>query len=202
MIVDVGAVYDATKHRYDHHQREFNGVLDGYQTKLSSAGLIYKHFGREIIQSVLHQMQSTYSTDETFLDICYQRVYEDFVEHIDAIDNGIAVAEGPLRYHVSSTLSQRVGRLNPAWNEVSSNDVINQRFHEAVLLTCSEFLGHVFDLAHAWWPARSIVKQAVDSRYELDPSGKIIQLPQSCPWKDHFFDLEDQVRVYFIIFGC
>ena len=35
MVVDVGAVYDSAALRFDHHQREFTGVLEGYQTKLS-----------------------------------------------------------------------------------------------------------------------------------------------------------------------
>jgi uncharacterized UPF0160 family protein len=68
--VDVGAVYDESKQRFDHHQRGFEEVFGhGFTTKLSSAGLIYKsgdipfvttlliplfrHFGREIIASQL-----------------------------------------------------------------------------------------------------------------------------------------------------
>ena len=35
IVVDVGAVYDSEALRFDHHQREFTGVLDGYDTKLS-----------------------------------------------------------------------------------------------------------------------------------------------------------------------
>ena len=42
IVVDVGAVYDADRLRLDHHQRTFEGTLDGYKTKLSSAGLVYK----------------------------------------------------------------------------------------------------------------------------------------------------------------
>ena len=43
IVVDVGAIYDETKQRFDHHQREFNHVFGhGFSTKLSSAGLIYK----------------------------------------------------------------------------------------------------------------------------------------------------------------
>jgi uncharacterized UPF0160 family protein len=42
-VVDVGAVYDETKQRFDHHQRGFEEVFGhGFTTKLSSAGLIYK----------------------------------------------------------------------------------------------------------------------------------------------------------------
>lgn len=44
IVVDVGAVYDAEKLRFDHHQRGFTDVFGhGFDTKLSSAGLIYKY---------------------------------------------------------------------------------------------------------------------------------------------------------------
>ena len=43
IVVDVGAVYEPARHRYDHHQRGFMETLDSQHTmKLSSAGLIYK----------------------------------------------------------------------------------------------------------------------------------------------------------------
>jgi hypothetical protein len=70
--VDVGAVYDESKQRFDHHQRGFEEVFGhGFTTKLSSAGLVYKlacsrpcrpssvddpfirHFGREVISKQL-----------------------------------------------------------------------------------------------------------------------------------------------------
>ena len=54
-VVDVGAVYDSDNRRYDHHQRKFDGVLEGYNTRLSSAGLVYKHYGRDIIRGILTQ---------------------------------------------------------------------------------------------------------------------------------------------------
>lgn len=43
IVVDVGAVYDESKQRFDHHQRGFTEIFGhGFQTKLSSAGLVYK----------------------------------------------------------------------------------------------------------------------------------------------------------------
>jgi uncharacterized UPF0160 family protein len=43
IVVDVGGKYIPEKHRYDHHQREFNFTFDdNHKTKLSSAGLVYK----------------------------------------------------------------------------------------------------------------------------------------------------------------
>lgn len=43
IVVDVGAIYDESKQRFDHHQRGFTEVFGhGFETKLSSAGLVYK----------------------------------------------------------------------------------------------------------------------------------------------------------------
>jgi len=43
VVVDVGGEYDAEKLRFDHHQRGFTEVFgNGFKTKLSSAGLVYK----------------------------------------------------------------------------------------------------------------------------------------------------------------
>ena len=50
VVIDVGGVYEPSNNRFDHHQRGFTEVLGhGYSTKLSSAGLVYKHYGKEII---------------------------------------------------------------------------------------------------------------------------------------------------------
>ena len=56
IVVDVGGVYDAARNRFDHHQVTFeeswNNSPDDI-TKLSSAGLVYKHFGKEIIANAV-----------------------------------------------------------------------------------------------------------------------------------------------------
>lgn len=42
-VLDVGGVYDPSNDRYDHHQKGFAEVFGhGFNTKLSSAGLVYK----------------------------------------------------------------------------------------------------------------------------------------------------------------
>ena len=44
----------AATERYDHHQRGFEEVFGhGFATKLSSAGLVYKHYGREIVAGAM-----------------------------------------------------------------------------------------------------------------------------------------------------
>lgn len=43
VVIDVGGTYEPDKDRYDHHQKGFDTVFGhGFNTKLSSAGLVYK----------------------------------------------------------------------------------------------------------------------------------------------------------------
>jgi Uncharacterised protein family (UPF0160) len=55
----------------------------GFSTKLSSAGLVYKHFGRDIVAAQLGQ-----APDSPDVDTVYLAVYKHFMEAIDGIDNG------------------------------------------------------------------------------------------------------------------
>lgn len=57
-------------------------------------------------------------------------------------------------------------------------------------LTGTEFLAAITGLSDSWWPARSLVADAVAARCSIHPSGKIMVLEHFCPWKDHLFELE------------
>merc|ERR1719316_2540337 len=54
ITVDVGGTYDTEKHRYDHHQGTFKTTYsDKYEGfKLSSAGLVFKHFGPRVVRAI------------------------------------------------------------------------------------------------------------------------------------------------------
>lgn len=49
------------------------------------------------------------------------QMYENFVEEVDAVDNGICQCDGEARYSITTTLSARVGHLNPHWNSKDQN---------------------------------------------------------------------------------
>ena len=96
--------------RYDHHQRGFTEVFGhgkqyqdsaanlvphttwllrlkscctGFVTKLSSAGLVYKHYGKEIVAAAMGQPLDSPAVETTWL-----AVYKYFMEAVDGIDNG------------------------------------------------------------------------------------------------------------------
>jgi len=186
-LVDVGSVYDPAKHRYDHHQAEFYHTLDEHNTiKLSSAGLIYKHFGREVITNIL-------GTDQDTTELIYKCVYKNFIEAIDAIDNGISVTDQPPRYRITTDLSSRVGMLNPSWNDPSPD--LDGQFYKAMEVVGSEFVSKVNYYGKTWLPAREIVEVAVKGRYQTSETGEIFLLDQFCPWQSHLHDIEEELNI-------
>ncbi|VDM34403.1 unnamed protein product [Hydatigera taeniaeformis] len=193
VVFDVGAEYDPDRHRYDHHQSSFNKTIQDFYpnlkpaVKLSSAGLIYAHFGTRVISSILELK----STDSEVVKAIYPFLYCSFVSEVDALDNGVSMAPVPLTYSINTGLSSRVDRLNPPWNKVDEDEM--KCFDQAYKLVESELVSTVRDLAETWYPARTIVKDAMLSRYSVHPSGAILYLSQGCPWKSHFFELEKEM---------
>lgn len=59
--------------------------------------------------------------------LCSLQLYENFVEEVDAVDNGISQYDGEARYTVSTTLSARVAHLNPRWNSKSQDTEVSWR---------------------------------------------------------------------------
>ena len=69
------------------------GSLD-FNTKLSSAGLVYLHLGKEVLSEV-----TEIPVEDPSMPRLYEKVYEKFIEEIDAIDNGIDQYDGNPRYY-------------------------------------------------------------------------------------------------------
>lgn len=206
VVVDVGGVYDPESHRYDHHQREFDFTFSSIHPefpnktiKLSSAGLIYGHFGEKIIEQILSDVH----VSETELSLIYGRVYDSFIEEIDGIDNGVPqYLEGSPAYKINTHLSARIGAMNPEWNAPVDVDV-NEIFNEAMKIVGKEFSDNVIGLAKSWLPARSIVEKAILERFQIHSSGAIIELKPRCPWQNHLFTLEKELKIdsiKFVIF--
>jgi uncharacterized UPF0160 family protein len=202
-VVDVGGEYDASINRYDHHQRTFATTFPNRPTKLSSAGLVYMHFGKAIIAQHL-----SVSEDAEEVAVIWDKIYQSFIEALDAHDNGISVYDpkaidaAGLEKKFSDggfSLGAMVGRLNPNWNDPTPSDpVAAQQAEDEKFLVASSRIGEEFsrDLDYytkSWLPARDIVKAAYAKRLEFDPEGRILVFSgQSVPWKDHLYTLEEE----------
>jgi len=191
VVVDVGGVYDPQTDRYDHHQRDFahsmSTVLPGkpWTTKLSSAGLVYAHYGHQIIQNLLE-------TDDDMTEAVFDRLYVTFIEEIDAMDNGLDKVDTPFR--ATSTLTHRVQRLGPSWEDISPDFAYH--FDQAISLVRTEFLQVLFDIYKNWLPARGVVRDAYATRFTVDGSGQIMTLPCYCPWQAHLSDSSVKIVLF------
>ena len=207
-VVDVGGEHNPQTLRFDHHQREFNTAFPAHSTKLSSAGLVYMHFGKEIIAQ-----QTGLDIASSDVDVLYEKLYNDLIESFDANDNGISVyapselaAAGITKRFDDRgfSIASVVNRYNHAPLPTASPETQpkskeqQQADEDARFLKASAFTGEQFALAlhdahRSWLPARALVQHAYNARLQYDPLGRIMVLPHrdaGIPWGDHLYTLE------------
>ncbi|KAL8741356.1 MAG: hypothetical protein Q9190_006030 [Brigantiaea leucoxantha] len=209
-VVDVGGEYSPSANRFDHHQRTFDTTFPLRSTKLSSAGLVYLHFGKAIIA-----LRSGLSAESKEVDLIWRKLYVEFVEALDANDNGISVYDskdtnGPQKRFQDNgiTLSSLVSDINfnfdpthPTSDQEANGSGATQTAEEAQaeedarFLQASDLMGVSFlrKLAYcyrAWLPSRNIVQEAYEKRFEYDQDGKIMVFQAGVPWKDHLYSFE------------
>ena len=219
IIVDVGSEFDINGKKFDHHQSSFNEQFsDDFETKLSSAGLIYKYYGKEIIKDILINHSNDIKTnmdkneenkmdnndndnnndiDDGLIDMMHKKVYQSFIEGIDATDNGIKQydTDKEKRYKIGTDLSARVSSLNPWWNQTTNDEIAMKQFEKAMKIVGPELIENVLYTYKGWLPAREIVENAIKNRFEIHKSGQILKLSQFCPWIEHFYEMHKEKAI-------
>ncbi|KAL3460966.1 metal-dependent protein hydrolase [Aspergillus heterothallicus] len=215
-VVDVGGEYDAATNRYDHHQRTFSTTFPGYNTKLSSAGLVYMHFGRDIIAQ-----HTKLPIDHANVTLLYKKLYTDFVEAVDANDNGVSAYEPDAVKAAGLEKRFRDGGVTIASivNDMNNGVMPGEESlsEDALFENASSFIGGVFArklalAAGSWLPAREIVKNAFDARKVVHYSGRIMTIESGgggVPWKEHLYNFEKEAaaagrnaeEVYYVLYA-
>ena len=143
IIIDVGKKFDVSTNRFDHHQREFNDTFDeNHSIRLSSAGLVYKYFGKEIVANLIKFYVDKYKLDvvanEKTVDVVYYRLYDTFIEGIDGADNGVSryPSDVKSKYSDHTNIQSRIARLNPSWVEPDIKP--DDRFREGMAIMDEE----------------------------------------------------------------
>jgi uncharacterized UPF0160 family protein len=214
IILDAGGVYDHAQLKYDHHQQEYDERFDtnAYNcvdndggsmktnaklrcTKLSASGLIYRHYGKDVIRTWYPNLAAAN------VDLVYTRLFQNMLQALDAIDAGVEMASATV-YTDTTGLASRVGRLNPRWNEVIEGPWGQQppdpdeRFKQAIQLCGNDFQAELVKIVESDLPARTLVEQAIQKRHMMDASGEIICLESGrLPWMAYFYKLERRYRV-------
>ena len=170
IVVDVGEEFDHERKRYDHHQRDFSltmSMLSRHKiksnTQLSSAGLVYWYYGRDIIAHKLQLEQS-----ELQLEWIFVRVYWNIINEIDWIDN-----HGSAKEFIKTGISSRIASLNPDWEELEAD--YDTRFETAMEEAWREFV-HTLNRAVSDWRAKAALTERVKRRREEEESGRVLVL--------------------------
>ncbi|XP_071438836.1 MYG1 protein C27H6.8 isoform X2 [Hetaerina americana] len=202
IVIDVGGVYDHSKRRYDHHQKSFEETLCSVNgghgvIKLSSAGLVWAHYGELVLKAMVKQNL----TEAEYQEI-YHHMYRTFVVEIDAKDNGIEPADPPFRYQINTDLSSRVSRLNMHGSTSFSEDI---QFSKAVEMVGKEFTEVLEDSVTSWLPSKQFVAKAIEKRFSVDASGQVIKFERGgISWPLHLKALEDEMdihpKILFVLF--
>ena len=195
-VVDVGGVYDHLLRRYDHHQTTFSDTFPNSSIPMASSGLVYYHFGEEVIQNLCKELDLPFKEEN--LDFIYNYLYFHFVQEIDAQDNGISSSTEKPLYNVSSNISARISRLNPHWKIENPN--YDEYFKKAVELMGKDFEFFLTYTVKCEVENFEIIKEAYDTRYDFDPSGRFLRLPRHFP-VNQFLDLlegEEKELLYLI----
>jgi uncharacterized UPF0160 family protein len=197
--VDVGGIYNHEKRAYDHHQRDFDEKFPGSKVRMASCGLVYLHFGREVIKNILARSRMTLSPDD--LEWVFSTLYTQFVEEIDAIDNGIdPVPERTVpRYEFNTGICTRIEWKNPHWRTPNPD-------YDTAFMIAVSYIGDEFEYVlkrAAVYGVREMeqTRVAFANRYELDPSGSIIEIGGYFQYNAHIKSVEGpNPQVLFVIY--
>lgn len=199
VVADVGGIYDHSRRRYDHHQESMVSTFPGFSVPLASCGLVYLHYGKEIIVNLSKKLNLSF--DEQYMDFIYNYIYGKFIQEIDAKDNGFSECAENAKpaYAIGTDISSRIGRMNPHWRIENPN--FDEEFKKAV-----EYIGKEFEFFFSYALKFSIhqyqvVKEAFDHRLEADPNGQFFILSSSVPIMDYLPLLEgDEKKLLYALY--
>lgn len=155
--------------------------------------MVYRHYGRDVIRAHYPALS------EKHVELAYERMYNSFMEAIDAVDTGVEMMPEDVKpiYRERTGLSGRVSRLNPRWNEVDEETGArpdeDARFELASDVCGSDFVSMLTHVVESDIPARGYVEAALLRREEVDASGEIVAFESGgMPWRGHLYDLEKE----------
>lgn len=188
--IDVGGVYNKEKLRFDHHQIGIEEFFDGKsKIPLSSSGLVYRDFGRDIIKKVLKSIDLEF--DEIDIEFLYKKMYYQMFMEVDAIDNGVKEFS---KYSITS-ISPRISSLNPTQENASAEN-INENFRLAVSYFIDEFFKVlIHDLFSKWLYQRKLVYTNIKEYIDTNKKDRILEF-DSWVLDEHILETEEELNLH------
>ncbi len=155
-------VYDVGFGSFDHHGIDFDKIREN-GVKYASCGLIWKEFGKDIIDKLKIDLDNTF----------FESVDKNLIMDIDRDDNGQSLENEPEIKQQS--IPNLIGNFNPNWNALEDE---NECFLRAISFTNTIFNNMIKKMI-----AKEEAKKIVESKIEESNDG-ILVLDNYMPWKD------------------
>lgn len=183
-------IYDVGEGEFDHHQpekryREGRGSRgnDASGTPYAACGLIWDHFGRDIIR----RYEPAVTEDD--LDYLFREIDAMLIEGIDAADNGLKTCR---TFIPTLNISAIISKFNPPWDSGQDED---SAFHEAVGFASAVFI-NLLNQKFSVVRAREYVQKAYDNRDDRE----LLILDDSYPWNDLLYDIDRDRELLYVIY--
>lgn len=167
--LDGKIVYDIGGGKFDHHQIGGNGARNS-GIKYAAFGLLWKEHGRQYLKMI--------GTDN--IEDCFFRFDKNFVQFIDAGDNGQIPFENiDIKLE---TLSDVIEGFNPNWNEDVDSDI---KFMEAINIARAIFDNKIQSII-----AKCSAKMLVEEAIEKSQNGILI-LDKFMPYQEFVLESDN-----------
>jgi uncharacterized UPF0160 family protein len=176
IVFDVGGCYNPELGRFDHHQ--VNPPIRPNGEPYSSAGLVWKQYGRDIIQALIPE------ANEIEAVLAWLKIHDTLIRDIDLIDNG-AMKSSP--GHIAALIES----MNATYLE---QDIDNDTLFQQAAAYAEIFLRRAAAGAFACNKAGKIVVDAAIC--SVDP--RVLVLDQRVPYEDTIFDLKMNDILYVV----
>ena len=170
-------IYDVGRGKFDHHQEDARVRTNGI--KYCSLGLLWEEYGKEYLKEL--------NLDN--IDDLYLEIEKDFIEQIDAIDNG-EFPKIEARYKVK-TLSDVFKIFNPSYK---SNENQSDQFIKAVNVAKM-----IFEEEILYCNGKVIAKNIVLNKIK-ETDKKYIVLDEYMPYEDTIISNEIANDIVFVVF--
>ncbi len=172
-------IYDVGRGKFDHHQIDALKRDDGIT--YCSFGLLWKEFGKDYLK------KKSFSN----IDILWEYIDKDFIEGIDADDNGFFPKIDAI-YKVK-TLSNIIKIFNPSYD---SYETESEQFIKAVDVAKKIFIEEVL-YANGKVMANEIINKLLDN---LDSNSKYLILDKFLPYEETILNRSDMNNLLFVAF--
>lgn len=170
VALDVGGIYDNSKFRYDHHQREFTEVHEGTSVKLAACGLIWRHFGSIVITKLHPEL------DVEQVQTLWQSVDETICRPVDLQDNG----QGTFKVEGAEAQALTITMMVSSFNQ---QDIYSPAQDEAFMRGVEILKEYVLNFLRAGANKLQLLKEAEEAvRAQL--GSKVLVLDKFLPYRE------------------